>query len=261
MLSICPAASLSSWCARSERARAAAISSPICMTSRSSGLQRARPWPTKPTPVVSRASARVSRSSSRSDISTGQLSTVAMITHLFLLVSLCRGSLCCLHSPTDGDLALTLTCFRATALARPGPIVSYHRNRSVAGGDRAHRNAGPHLVADHRRRRRWPAPRVHLAARELQPGCHRRGNDPRGSPQLSRRGPEDLLLPSPAAQQVTGGRMRRQGLTGGPRREISGVRSRSRAATTPQQGAWNRLMASRYSRNCAWTCWPSCRSG
>src|SRR5215472_5904956 len=53
------------------------------MTSRSSGLQRARPWPTRPTPSVSRASARVSRSSSQSDISTGQLSTVAMITHLF----------------------------------------------------------------------------------------------------------------------------------------------------------------------------------
>jgi hypothetical protein len=53
-----------------------------------------------------------------------------MITHLSPLVPLRR----CLHSATDGDRAVTVTGFRAAGLARPGPIVSYYRNRSVAGG-------------------------------------------------------------------------------------------------------------------------------
>jgi hypothetical protein len=47
------------------------------------GLRRARPWPVTPTPcLVSRASARVVPSSSWSEISTGQLSTVVMAAYL-----------------------------------------------------------------------------------------------------------------------------------------------------------------------------------
>src|SRR5215470_2487562 len=83
------------------------------MTSWSSGLQRAMPWPTKPTPLVSRASARVSRSSSRSDISTGQLSTVAMIIHLFLVVPDASRLVALLTFSDRRDRAFTLTGFRA----------------------------------------------------------------------------------------------------------------------------------------------------
>jgi hypothetical protein len=65
------------------QARAAAISSPTCITSRSPGLRRARPWPIIPPPsLASRASARVCPSSSCSEISTGQLSTIVMAAHL-----------------------------------------------------------------------------------------------------------------------------------------------------------------------------------
>ena len=71
-----PAAAVcSSSCARSERARAMAISAPIFTTSRSAGLSRARPRPVRCTsPSINRrASAFVSPSVSLTDSSTDQL--------------------------------------------------------------------------------------------------------------------------------------------------------------------------------------------
>src|SRR5260370_41378197 len=67
-------ATCKSLCARSDKALATAISSPIFVTLRSTGLRRALPWPDRwlPAPMSRRASVCVSPSSSATDRDTDQ---------------------------------------------------------------------------------------------------------------------------------------------------------------------------------------------